>query len=83
MVWGLLRGDTCISSAAKALCCLVLPIALALPGVPHAEEPVPPPRPSLNLFGMTGMIDMPTAEMQPDAQFSITSFNRIGIRFPF
>ena len=73
MVWGLLRGDTCISSAAKALSCLVLPIALALPGAPGAEEPVPPLRPSLNLFGMTGLIDMPTAEMQPDAQFNITS----------
>ncbi len=34
---------------------------------------MPPPRPSLNLYGMTGLIDMPTAEMQPDAQFSVTS----------
>ena len=30
-------------------------------------------RPSHNLYGMTGLIDMPTAEMQPDAQISITS----------
>ncbi|MDH3669182.1 MAG: YjbH domain-containing protein [Paracoccaceae bacterium] len=38
-----------------------------------AEVPLPPKRPSLNLFGMTGLIDTPTAEMQPDAQISITS----------
>ena len=44
-----------------------------LPGLPHAEVPLPPPRPSHNLFGMTGLIDMPSAEMQPDAQFSVTS----------
>jgi hypothetical protein len=68
-----LRGDTFISGATRALACLALPVALALPGAPRAEEPVPPPRPSLNLFGMTGLIDMPTAEMQPDAQFNITS----------
>jgi hypothetical protein len=73
VIWGLLRGDTFISGATRALACLALPVALALPGAPRAEEPVPPPRPSLNLFGMTGLIDMPTAEMQPDAQFNITS----------
>ncbi len=39
----------------------------------NAEQPLPPPRPSLNLFGMTGLIDMPSAEMQPDAQLSVTS----------
>ncbi len=38
-----------------------------------AEVPLPPKRPSLNLFGMTGLIDTPTAEMQPDAQISATS----------
>ena len=32
-----------------------------------------PDQPSLNLYGMTGLIDMPSAEMQPDAQFTITS----------
>lgn len=37
-----------------------------------AEEPVPPPRPNRNLFGMTGLIDTPSAEMQPDAEFSFT-----------
>jgi hypothetical protein len=44
-----------------------------LAGVPRAEEPVAPYQPSVNLYGMTGLIDMPSAEMQPDAQFTITS----------
>ncbi len=44
-----------------------------LPPRADAEVPVPPPRPSLNLFGVTGLIDTPTAEMQPDAQLSVTS----------
>lgn len=39
----------------------------------RAEEPVEPHRPSYNLYGMTGLIDMPSAEMQPDAQVAITS----------
>ena len=51
----------------------MLAAAMVIPGTSRAEFPVPPPRPSLNLFGMTGLIDMPTAEMQPDAQFSVTS----------
>ena len=38
-----------------------------------AEEPYAPPRPTHNLFGMTGLIDTPTADMQPDGQVSITS----------
>jgi hypothetical protein len=46
---------------------------LGLPFMAMAEEPVPPPRPSLNLYGMTGLIDMPSAEMQPDAQLSFTA----------
>ena len=45
----------------------------ALPAGLSSEEPLPPDPPSLNLYGMTGLIDMPSAEMQPDGQFSITS----------
>jgi Exopolysaccharide biosynthesis protein YbjH len=37
----------------------------------------PLPAPSLNFYGSTGLIDMPTAEMSPDAQFS-TSFSYFG-----
>ena len=29
-------------------------------------------RPSLNLYGMTGLIDMPSAQDQPDAQISLS-----------
>ncbi|MEM9144581.1 MAG: YjbH domain-containing protein [Pseudomonadota bacterium] len=47
----------------------------------RAESPVPPQRPSQNLFGITGLIDTPTAEMQPVGQISATAsyfggFNR-------
>ena len=34
----------------------------------HAEI-----RPSLNFYGATGLIDMPSGEAQPDGQLSITS----------
>ncbi len=52
----------------------VVAFAIAMPmSAARAEEPVPPPRPSHNLFGMTGNIDTPTADMQPDGQFSLTT----------
>lgn len=35
------------------------------------------PRPSVNLFGMTGLIDMPTAETQPDGQVTF-SYSQFG-----
>ncbi len=35
------------------------------------------PRPSLNLYGSTGLIDMPSAEAQPDGQISI-SYSQFG-----
>ncbi|MDT8345133.1 MAG: YjbH domain-containing protein, partial [Thermohalobaculum sp.] len=35
--------------------------------------PVEPDRPFHNLYGVTGLIDMPSAEMQPDAQISLTA----------
>jgi hypothetical protein len=59
--------------AIRSMPSLAFAAMIALPGLPHAEVPLPPPRPSHNLFGMTGLIDMPSAEMQPDAQFSVTS----------
>ncbi len=40
-----------------------------------AEDPVP--RPSLNLFGETGLIDMPSAQKQPDGQISL-SYSQFG-----
>lgn len=48
-------------------------VAVLAAGAVAAEEPVPPPRPSHNLYGVTGLIDMPTAEMQPDGQVTLTS----------
>ena len=73
MIRGRKRGEVSISGAASALACLAFAAALALPDALRAEEPVAPNQPSVNLYGMTGLIDMPSAEMQPDAQFTITS----------
>jgi hypothetical protein len=67
------RAAARIPCARKALGWLALAVATTAPVSLCAEVPLPPPRPSHNLFGMTGLIDTPTAEMQPDAQFSITS----------
>ena len=54
---------------------LLFVAACALTSAPfsYAEEPYAPPRPNHNLFGMTGLIDTPTADMQPDGQVSLTS----------
>lgn len=54
-----------------ALLLLAASAVLALPA--RAEEPLPRPRPTFNLFGMTGLIDTPTADVQPDGQVSLTS----------
>lgn len=48
--------------------------ALGLSFIPAtAEEPREPERPTLNLFGVTGLIDTPTADMQPDANLTATA----------
>ena len=44
--------------------------------VAPAQE-APTPRPSLNLYGVTGLIDMPSAEAQPDGQIS-ASYSQFG-----
>ena len=54
-----------------ALLALAAWVSLLLPA--RAEEPVAPARATHNLFGMTGLIDTPTADMQPDGQVSLTS----------
>jgi hypothetical protein len=53
-----------------ALGALVL-VVCTLPA--RAEAPVPPERPEKNLFGMTGLIDMPSAYMQPDGELTFTT----------
>ncbi|MEO1688378.1 MAG: YjbH domain-containing protein, partial [Pseudomonadota bacterium] len=63
----------------------VLPFAV-LPSAAWAQEP-PAPRPeTFNLYGMTGLIDTPTARTQPDGQLTFTSsvfseFNRNTLHF--
>src|SRR5690606_28188161 len=47
------------------------------PGTTAPAQETAPPRPSLNLYGATGLIDMPSAEAQPDAQVS-ASYSQFG-----
>ncbi|MEM8793725.1 MAG: YjbH domain-containing protein [Pseudomonadota bacterium] len=55
----------------------LLAFALSAPGL-RAEDPElvkenGPRRPSYNNYGVTGLIEMPTAEVQPDAQVALTT----------
>jgi len=52
------------------------------PGLPAAADPADPvfrTRPTINLFGTTGLIDMPTAESQPDGEMNATVSRFAGI----
>ncbi len=75
VIWGTTRGEGRLSGAVSALPFLAAAFSLAglLPGPLRAEVPLPPPRPSHNMYGVTGLIDLPSAEMQPDAQITVTS----------
>ncbi|MFO1142373.1 MAG: YjbH domain-containing protein [Amaricoccus sp.] len=52
-------------------------VASVAPGTTAPAQDAPAPRPSLNLYGVTGLIDMPSAESQPDAQVS-ASYSQFG-----
>jgi Exopolysaccharide biosynthesis protein YbjH len=51
------------------------PVADVTPTLPPTL--VPPTAPSLNFYGSSGLLDMPSAEMLPDAQFA-TSYSYFG-----
>ncbi len=51
--------------------------ASVAPGTTAPAQEAAPPRPSLNLYGVTGLIDMPSGEAQPDAQLS-ASYSQFG-----
>ncbi|MDF2235531.1 YjbH domain-containing protein [Albimonas sp. CAU 1670] len=53
--------------------CVALAAAMAPAGAALSQEPPPPRYESRNLYGMTGLIDMPTARVQPDAELGFTS----------
>lgn len=46
--------------------------AMSVGGPAAAQERGPVARPSVNLYGMTGLIDMPSAQDQPDAQVTLS-----------
>ena len=52
---------------------LLMLAAIIVPPVAAGEEPRLPERPTHNLYGLTGLIDLPSAEMQPDGQISIST----------
>lgn len=66
---GRLRAGTAIIALASAT-------ALGVGHIAPAQESAVP-RPSLNLYGVTGLIDMPSAEAQPDGQISL-SYSQFG-----
>ncbi len=53
--------------------CVVIAAAVAPAGLALSQEPPPPRYESRNLYGMTGLIDMPSARVQPDAELGVTS----------
>ena len=53
--------------------CVVIAAAVAPAGLALSQEPPPPRYESRNLYGMTGLIDMPSARVQPDAELGLTS----------
>jgi hypothetical protein len=55
----------------------VLGAAIGLAGMPALAEQ--PSRPTLSFYGVTGLIDMPSAEMQPDGQLSATMAHFGGV----
>lgn len=60
-------------SASVTCLATVLALVMFADREARGEEPEPPPRPTHNINGMTGLIDLPSADMQPDAQLSFTS----------
>lgn len=61
--------------AGAAVLTLASATALAVGQTAPAQEARP--RPSLNLYGVTGLIDMPSAQAQPDGQISL-SYSQFG-----
>ncbi|WP_103335156.1 YjbH domain-containing protein [Pseudotabrizicola formosa] len=65
--------DRCPRVPAIGLGCVATGVALALLGTLSATPLQAESRATLNLYGATGMIDMPSAEMQSDGILSVSS----------
>ncbi|SDX15429.1 Exopolysaccharide biosynthesis protein YbjH [Albimonas donghaensis] len=69
-------GRRRVIRAALASACAIVAVPAAGPFLispAAAQEPPPPRRETHNLFGMTGLIDTPSARVQPDAQLSFSA----------
>src|SRR6056297_836145 len=76
-----MRSANRASARLRGVCAAALTAGLCAATPAAAEAPDPRPRPTHNMFGMTGLMETPTAEMQPDGQISFTTnyfagFNR-------
>ncbi|MBO6601633.1 MAG: YjbH domain-containing protein [Roseicyclus sp.] len=68
------------AGAARAgMAALSIIVGLALPAMGQDLQPDTITRPSLNFFGATGLVDMPSAQMQPDGELNITVSHFGGI----
>lgn len=68
------RGRMVRAALASACAAAAVPLAAPLVVSPAAaQEPPPPRRETQNLFGITGLIDTPSARVQPDGQLSFTA----------
>ncbi|WP_212522951.1 YjbH domain-containing protein [Actibacterium sp. MT2.3-13A] len=61
-----------MTASARRLFGGAMALATALAGLPAAAEGADPWHPTLNFYGVTGLVDMPTGQSQPDGQFSTT-----------
>lgn len=71
------RSRTIVRSLLLASCVQAMPVR-AQESEPAGPNFVPPPGPSLNFYGSPGLIDMPTAEMMPNGQFTTNISNFAG-----
>lgn len=55
-------------SRARALVTMMGAASLLATGAASAQQAAPMPRPSVNLYGQPGLIDLPSAEMMPDGE---------------
>jgi len=69
---GAVTGGGAYTACAGLLGAALLGAALLTGGLAAAgESPLTQIRPTLNFYGVTGLIDMPSGESQPDGQFTI------------
>ena len=78
-----MKGRSITAPARRLLSICAMGLAAALcapPGTVEAADRPVSQRPTLNFYGVTGLIDMPSGQSQPDGQFSTTVSQFAGMR---